>query len=81
MSLVLGCDFFFFGDMCPVAWVFWDLALSLSLTFAMVLLFTGAASPSLFWMVLFVASLPLRVLLPLPLGRAVVVGFWGRLGN
>ena len=73
----LGCCFcccWYYVSCCLGLWA---LALSLSLTFAMVTLLGGAASPSFFWVVLFVARLPLRVLLPPPpFGGAVsLIGF------
>ena len=69
----LDCWFFYHGIVFSVAWA---LALSLSLTLAVVTFLGGAASPSFFWVVLFVAPLLLRVL-PLPLGGAVpLTGFW-----
>ena len=58
------------------------LALSLYLTVAMVTLLDGAASPSFFWVVLFVVPLHLRVLRPPLLGGAVsLIGLWVVLGT
>ena len=68
------------GIMCHVAWVF-------GLVFVFDIcdgtpFWGSAASPSLFWLVLLVAPLPLRVLLPPPLSGAVsLVGFWVALGT